>query len=156
MSEAPPAAGEQTQPVNVLVFGTSSLSAALVGDAPIEVERTEDPERAIELAPRASGPNLVIIDADRAGARELVESLARDPLVERTPVLVVGTLVSPSAAAAYVSLGAARVLPKPVSPDVLARTALELRGTGSTIPRRTRAARQPHRGRARGPDRRAK
>jgi DNA-binding response OmpR family regulator/HPt (histidine-containing phosphotransfer) domain-containing protein len=132
VSEAPPAAGEQTQPVNVLVFGTASLSAALVGDAPIEVERTEDPERAIELA-RASGPNLVIIDADRTGARELVESLSRDPLVERTPVLVVGNFVSPSAAAAYVSLGAARVLPKPVSPDVLARTALELCGTASTI-----------------------
>lgn len=132
MSEPPPPVGQQTQPVNVLVFGTSSLSAALVGDAPIEVERTEDRERAIELA-RASGPNLVIVDADRVGARELVESLSRDPLVERMPVLVVGNFVSPSAAAAYVSLGAARVLPKPVSPDVLSRTALELCGAASAV-----------------------
>ena len=124
-------ADEHVQPVNVLVFGTASLAAALGGEnSPIEVERTEDRERALELA-RVSGPNLVIVNADRPEARELVEGLAADPLVERVPVLVVGNFANPGAAAAFVALGAERVLPKPVSPDVLARTALELCSAGA-------------------------
>jgi CheY-like chemotaxis protein/HPt (histidine-containing phosphotransfer) domain-containing protein len=122
---------ERIQPVNVLVFGTASLAAALGGEnSPIEVERTEDRERALELA-RVSGPNLVIVDADRPEARELLEGLAADPLVERVPVLVVGNFAHPGAAAAFVALGAERVLPKPVSPDVLSRTALELCSSGA-------------------------
>ena len=124
-------ADQQVQPVNVLIFGTATLAAALGGEnSPIEVERTEDRERALELA-RVSGPNLVIVDADRPEARELVEGLAADPLVERVPVLVVGNFASPGAAAAFVALGAVRVLPKPVSPDVLSRTALELCSGGA-------------------------
>jgi CheY-like chemotaxis protein len=122
---------ERVQPVSVLIFGTASLAAALGGEnSPIEVERTEDRERALELA-RVSGPNLVIVDADRPEARELVEGLAADPLVERVPVLVVGNFANPGAAAAFVALGAERVLPKPVSPDVLSRTALELCSSGA-------------------------
>jgi CheY-like chemotaxis protein len=130
---------ERIQPVNVLIFGTASLAAALGGEnSPIEVERTEDRERALELA-RVSGPNLVIIDADRPEARELVEGLAADPLVERVPVLVVGNFANPGAAAAFLALGAERVLPKPVSPDVLSRTALELCSSGAA----SRGEREP-------------
>ena len=132
------AVAEPIQPANVLVFGTAALAAALGSEGPLEVERTEDREQALEFA-RVSGPNLVIVDADRPGARELVEGLAKDPLVERVPVLVVGNFANASAAAAYVSLGAERVVPKPVSPDVLARTALELCGTGA----RVRTEREP-------------
>jgi len=43
------------------------------------------------------------------------------------PIVVVGDFASPDAASSYITLGAARVLPKPVSPDTLQRTVVELR-----------------------------
>jgi DNA-binding response OmpR family regulator len=116
-------------PISVLIYGGAVLAEALGDDddeTRIERERTEDAERARELA-RIVGPDVVIVDADRPGSRELVAELVNDPLVEPAPIVVVGTLEQPEAAGSYVELGAARVLLKPCSPDTLKRTVEELR-----------------------------
>ena len=119
-------------PISVLVYGAPVLAEALADDddARIERELTDDPARARELA-RVVGPDVVIIDADRPGARDLVGELVRDPLVEPVPIVVVGTFDQPEAAGAFVELGAARVLLKPCSPDMLKRTVHELRDCAS-------------------------
>ena len=126
-----PAAGDRapsTWPLSVLIFGAQSLAEAIqaIPGTHVECERTEDLTRAREQA-RLFGPDLAIIDADRAGARELVETFAKDPLVEPVPLVVIGDFASPEAASAFVALGAARVLAKPVSPEALQRTVVELR-----------------------------
>ncbi|HEX3853164.1 MAG TPA: response regulator, partial [Polyangiaceae bacterium] len=126
-----PAASDRaprTWPLSVLIFGAQSLADAIqaIPGTHVECERTEDLTRAREQA-RLFGPDLAIIDADRAGARELVETFAKDPLVEPVPLVVIGDFASPEAASAFVALGAARVLAKPVSPEALQRTVVELR-----------------------------
>ena len=126
-------------PISVLVYGAPALADALAtedDDTRIERERTEDPARARELA-RIVGPDVVVIDADRPSARELVGDLVKDPLVEPAPIVVVGTFDQPEAAGSFVELGAARVLLKPCSPDTLRRTVQELRDRASK-PRPTR------------------
>ena len=117
-----------TWPLSVLIFGAHPLAEAIqaIPGTHVECERTEDLTRAREQA-RLFAPDLAIIDADRVGARELVEAFANDPLVEPVPLVVVGDFVSPEAAASYIALGAARVLSKPVSPEALQRTVIELR-----------------------------
>ncbi|HEX6275229.1 MAG TPA: response regulator, partial [Polyangiaceae bacterium] len=120
-------------PISVLVYGPAALADALGAEDDerrIERERTEDPARARELA-RVVGPDVVVVDADRPNARELVAELVRDPLVEPVPVVVVGTFDQPEAAGAFVELGAARVLLKPCTPDTLQRTVNELRDRAS-------------------------
>jgi DNA-binding response OmpR family regulator len=126
-------------PISVLVYGAAALADTLAtedDDTRIERERTEDPARARELA-RIVGPDVVVIDADRPHARELVADLVKDPLVEPAPIVVVGTFDQPEAAASFVELGAARVLLKPCSPETLRRTVQELRDRASK-PRPTR------------------
>ena len=117
-----------TWPLSVLIFGAQSLADAIqaIPDTHVECERTEDLARAREQA-RLFGPDLAIIDADRPGARELVETFARDPLVEPVPLVVVGDFASPEAASSFIALGAARVLSKPISSEALQRTVIELR-----------------------------
>ena len=89
--EGRPAGQSRTWPLSVLVFGPQPLAEALGGHgANVECERTEDPIRARELA-RIVGPDVAVIDADRRGARELVELFAQDQLIEPVPVLVVGS-----------------------------------------------------------------
>ena len=113
-------------PLSLLVFGAAALGEALEEDGDdggVETERTENPHKARELA-RVLGPDVIIVDADRRGARELVEGMSSDPLVEPVPLVIVGTFEHPEAASAYVALGVSRVLPKPVSPDTLRRTVL--------------------------------
>ncbi|HYJ08933.1 MAG TPA: response regulator, partial [Polyangiaceae bacterium] len=119
-------------PLSVLVFGPQPLADVLMqqGDLRVECERTEQPDKARELS-RVFGPDVAVIDADRKGARELVELFVRDPLVEPIPIVVVGDFASPELATTFIGLGATRVLPKPVSPDVLRRTVIELRDHGS-------------------------
>jgi DNA-binding response OmpR family regulator len=119
-------------PLSVLVFGPQPLADVLMqqGDLRVECERTEQPGKARELS-RVFGPDVAVIDADRKGARELVELFVRDPLVEPIPIVVVGDFASPELATTFIGLGATRVLPKPVSPDVLRRTVIELRDHGS-------------------------
>ncbi|MDC0683784.1 response regulator [Sorangium atrum] len=126
--EAAPAASIDA-PITVLVVGAAPLAEALdaaSADAgpSFEVERTDDVETAIDLA-RAFAPDLVLLDADMPGARGLAEALAADPLTDLVPVVAVGRFARPEDAAPYLALGAARALPKPVSPDALRRAAAE-------------------------------
>jgi CheY-like chemotaxis protein len=125
-------------PLTALVVGPAALADALgqgfaagiASSEPtaFEVERTEDNTVAIDLA-RAVAPDVVIVDADSTGAQQLVEALLSDPLTEPVPVLVVGRWTKPDDAAAYVALGVARALPKPVSPDALRRACAEVAAT---------------------------
>ena len=125
-------------PLTALVVGPAALADALgqgfaagiTSSEPtaFEVERTEDNTVAIDLA-RAVAPDVVIVDADSTGAQQLVEALLSDPLTEPVPVLVVGRWAKPEEAAAYVALGVARALPKPVSPDALRRACAEVAAT---------------------------
>jgi DNA-binding response OmpR family regulator len=126
-------------PLSILVYGPAVLRASLMtqeDDQQVECEVAEDSDAFRELAQRI-GPDLAVIDADLKGAKELLENLAHDPLVEPFPVIVVGTFDSPEAASGYVSLGAVRVLPKPVSPEALARAVIEAseQDTGPRGPR---------------------
>jgi DNA-binding response OmpR family regulator len=127
-----PALPARDFPLSVLVFGPQALADTLTqqGDLRVECERTEEPGRARELS-RVFGPDVAVIDADRKGARELVELFVKDPLVEPIPIVVVGDFSSPEIATTFIGLGATRVVPKPVSPDLLRRTLLELRDHGS-------------------------
>jgi len=127
----PPANADRvptTWPLSVLIFGAQSLAEAIeaIPGTHVECERTEDLMRARERA-RTFAPDLAVIDADLRGARELVEGLAKDQLVEPVPLLVIGNFSSPEAASAYLALGAARALAKPVSAETLQRTVVELR-----------------------------
>ena len=117
-----------TWPLSVLIFGAQSLADAIsaIPGTHVECERTEDLAQASAQA-RLFGPDLAIIDADRTGARELVETFAKDPQVEPVPLIVIGDFANPEAASSFIALGAARVLSKPVSPEALQRTVVELR-----------------------------
>lgn len=119
-------------PLSVMVFGATPLADVLSTsrDAHVECERTEDFSQARELA-RVLGPDVAIVDVDRRGGRELVSAIVRDPLIDPVPIVVVGTFDAPDAAAPLVALGAARILPKPVSPDTLRRTVLEVSQHGA-------------------------
>jgi DNA-binding response OmpR family regulator len=114
-------------PLSILVLGPATLQAALteVDEPLLECEVSEDPDAFRELAQRI-GPDIAVIDGDRKGAKDLLSSLHHDALLEPFPVIVVGTFEQPEAASAFVSLGAARVLPKPVGPDALQHAVLEV------------------------------
>lgn len=126
------AAPQHDFPLSVLVFGPQPLADSLMqqGDLRVECERTEELGKARELS-RVFGPDVAVIDADRKGARELVELFVKDPVVEPIPIVVVGDFASNELSTTFIGLGATRVLPKPVSPDLLRRTLLELRDHGS-------------------------
>jgi DNA-binding response OmpR family regulator len=113
-------------PLSILVYGPPALRGSLVAseEALVECELAEDAETFRELAQQI-GPDVAVIDGDLRGAKELLEALAHDGLIEPFPVIVVGTFDQPEAASSYVALGAARVLPKPVSPDALQRAVLD-------------------------------
>jgi DNA-binding response OmpR family regulator len=130
--QEPAAAPLPDFPLSVLVFGPQTLADVLMqqGDLRVECERTEDPGKARELS-RVFGPDVAVIDADRKGARELVELFVKDPMVEPIPIVVVGDFASPELSTTFIGLGATRVLPKPVSPDALRRTVRELRDHGN-------------------------
>jgi len=129
-----------TWPLSVLIFGSQGLMEAIQGvpGTHVECERTDDVSRAREQA-RIFGPDLAIIDADQGGARELVESFAKDAQSEPLPLVVVGEFTSPEAASVYLALGAARVLAKPLSAETLHRTVVELRALSAE----PRAGRDP-------------
>ncbi|MEP7122306.1 MAG: response regulator [Byssovorax sp.] len=120
-------------PLTVLVVGPTPLADALtplVADpsVDIEVERTSDNTTAIDLA-RAVAPDVIILDADRPGTKELTLALAADPLTELVPIIVVGRWSRSEEASAYVALGVARALSKPVSPEALRRAVVEVAKT---------------------------
>jgi DNA-binding response OmpR family regulator/HPt (histidine-containing phosphotransfer) domain-containing protein len=116
-------------PISVLVLGSAALAEALsagAGTAPIESERTDDAERALELA-HMIGPDVAVVDGDHPGSRDLITAMLSDPLIEPLPIVVVGSFENPETTRNFVELGADRVLPKPCSPDTLRRTVEELR-----------------------------
>ena len=105
---------------------TSAPAADAASQGPgLDVHCSEDPGSALELA-RALAPDVVVIDADVAGAQGLIEALAGGPLTGATPLVALGSWESPEQAAPLVGLGVARCLVKPVSPGTLRRACLEL------------------------------
>ena len=71
-------------PIAVLVVGDESLADALTEEGAIrarafECERTADASAAMQIA-RAFAPDLVLLDADTAGAAALVEAFLDDPM----------------------------------------------------------------------------
>jgi DNA-binding response OmpR family regulator len=116
-------------PISVLVLGSESLAEALsagAGRLPIELERSEDAERALELG-RVIGPDVAVIDGDHPGSRGLITALLSDPLLEPLPVVVIGSFEHAEGARGFVDIGATRVLSKPCSPDTLRRAVEELK-----------------------------
>ena len=124
-------------PTSVLVLGSTALAGALSeADGPsIECERFDDAPRLAELA-HIVGPDVVVVDGDLPGARDAVAKLFADELIERPPVVIVGSFAQPESTAQFVELGVARVLPKPCSPDTLRRTVAELRERSAAPPAR--------------------
>jgi CheY-like chemotaxis protein len=118
-------------PPTVLVVGASGIADAITlpiehaAENDIECERTEAAANALDLA-RALAPDVAVIDADLAGAKELIQKLARDPLTEPMPVVVVGTWSTPEEAGGWIAAGAARALSKPISPHELRSACVEL------------------------------
>ncbi len=119
--------GYRSAPISVLVFGPQTLASAFAAEvgAHFELERTQDAERFMELA-RTSAPDAIVLDLDESAAKELLAALRSDPLIERSPVIGVGSFATPEAAAVFAAAGAHRVLAKPVSPEILRRALLEL------------------------------
>jgi len=120
-SDSEPGVPPSSGPICVLVLGSSRVVAGLTASgAGVEVqtvERADDlPERALALA-----PDVVVVDADQPGCREAVEALTGAGLPEAPAIVVVGTFDAPEAAAPFAALGAARVLPRPASPEALLR-----------------------------------
>lgn len=130
-AEKPASAAAQGIPQTVLFVGPEKLAEALAKDhaegAPsfFEVERTDDLVAAPDLA-RALAPDVIVIDADRHGARELIASLLADPLIEGVPLILLGRFSRPDDAALYAALGVTRTLPKPVSPEALRKACAEV------------------------------
>jgi len=126
-------ATQPTLPPIVLVVGAAGLADVILhptdhgDDAEMECERVAEVEGALEMT-RAIAPDVVVLDADLAGAKDLVEKLARDPLTEPVPVIAVGTWAGPDEAARWLAAGCARALPKPVSPHGLRQACLLARG----------------------------
>jgi CheY-like chemotaxis protein len=118
-------------PMIALVVGPPAMAEALrfaEAGPGFEVERIDDAPIAIDLA-RSIAPDVVLIDADRDGARELVEALVADPLTQEVPILVAGSWSRPEEAGVFAALGASRALAKPISPDALRRACAEVATT---------------------------
>ena len=117
-------------PVAALLVGGESLVHALSESGPsparvFECERTDDVDRALELA-RAHAPDLAVVDTDIPRAPQLVETLLDDPLTDPVPVVVLGTFRSAEEVARFVALGVTRTLTKPISPELLRATCDEI------------------------------
>ncbi len=125
-------------PLCILAFGPPALGTSLSAaeDELVEVELAADPETFRDLAERV-GPDVAVLDGDLRETREIIDNLAHDPNLPSFPVIVVGSFDHPEAATAFVSLGASRVLPKPVGPEALWRAVLEVsqQSTGLRAPR---------------------
>lgn len=124
-AEPGPAAAARPWPLSILVVGPKPIADALVqpaadGAPAIDVERTEDGLRAIDLA-RAVAPDVVVVDVDQRGARELVIALRADPLTAGAAVVVLGTWSRAEEVSVFLAAGATRAVHKPVSPDALRR-----------------------------------
>jgi CheY-like chemotaxis protein len=134
--ENDPSATVSVCPTGVLVLGGPHLADALAmpvarGDEDgqaFEVERSDDVHLGVDLA-RAVAPDVIVIDGDLRGARELVERLVSDALLETIPVVVCLKLQRAEEAAPFMALGVARTLAKPVSPGELRRAVVAAVGS---------------------------
>lgn len=134
--EIEPVAPVAACPTGVLVLGGPHLADALAmpvarGDEDgqaFEVERSDEVHLGVDLA-RAVAPDVIVIDGDLRGARELVEQLVSDPLLETIPVIVCLKLQRAEEAAPFMALGVARTLAKPVSPGELRRAVVAAVGS---------------------------
>lgn len=122
----------QKQHVLVLVYASAAAASALFEDAgpasqhlQFEGECEESAVLIIDKA-RAYGPDLIVADLDKAGARELLDALLSDPQTERIPIIGIGKFDKPEQAASFAALGVARVLPKPMSQVALRKACAEL------------------------------
>jgi CheY-like chemotaxis protein len=117
-------------PLTVLVVGPESVAESLVEDAesrssrPLEVERTDDVQAAVDLA-RAFAPDVIVLDASAKWGDELVEALSEDPLTEAVPVVAVGELTR-DRTARLVALGVAKTIAQPYTSEVLLRALEEV------------------------------
>ncbi|OAH97952.1 response regulator [Methylomonas methanica] len=89
-------------------------------------------EKALELAMRAPGPDLVLLDIKMPGmdGYEVLRRLKTEPMTADIPVIFVTALSESADEAAGLKLGAADYITKPVNPDLLKQrimTQLELR-----------------------------
>ncbi|MCC6524350.1 MAG: response regulator [Polyangiaceae bacterium] len=115
----------------VLVIGAKAHATALEASrdersTPLfDVEHTDDAALGAELAP-ALGADVIVVDADLPGARELVAGLRRGALTKDVPVVVLGAWRHSEQAAPFLALGVARALPKPVSARALRRACRDL------------------------------
>ncbi|MBK9261235.1 MAG: response regulator [Polyangiaceae bacterium] len=115
-------------PQTILFVGPAHLAEGLATeDDPesFEIERTDDFAKAADLA-RALAPDVIVIDADKPSARQLVAALLADPMTEEAPIILLGRFVKADDAALYAALGVARTLPKPVSPSALRKAIIEV------------------------------
>ncbi len=122
-------------PQTILFVGPKQLAQGLATEddpAAFEVERTDDYAAAADLA-RALAPDVIVIDADKPDARQLIATLLADPMTEEAPILLLGRFVKTEDAALYAALGVAKTLPKPVSPSALRKAIVEV--TASYIKR---------------------
>ena len=74
----------------------------------------------------ARTPEVVIVDADDDGTMRLVERLMSSDETEAMPIIVVGKWERVEDASAFIALGVARTIPKPVSPSALRHACLEV------------------------------
>src|SRR5258708_3274293 len=79
-----------------------SLDGGAADASSIEWDRTEDVDRAAQIV-RITAPEVAIVDADHGRARELVETLVNDPLLDPIRIVAVGTIEKPDAAAALLA-----------------------------------------------------
>jgi CheY-like chemotaxis protein len=117
-------------PLSVLVVASASLGSALgaqpasAGTA-LEFHHTENASEAFPMVQTVS-PDVVVVDIDRSGGRNLIDRMLSDASVDPVHVVAIGAFERPEAAAGLVALGVARVMPKPVGPETLRRTILEV------------------------------
>lgn len=95
-------------------------------DAPgLQVERI-DPSSTSHHELRQLRPDVIVVDGDETGARRLVEQLMHHSETDAIPVVVLGSWERAEDAAAFIALGVARTLPKPVAPAELRQACLEV------------------------------
>ncbi len=131
-------------PLAVLVVGDRALASSICSAEPadrmtaIECEHTDDLATATDLA-RAFAPDVILLDADLAGADGLLDRLAADSLTAAVPVVVVGSWEFPDQAAPFLTRGVAQALARPVSSSRM-RTAIT---DAARLPRPVDTAVQP-------------
>lgn len=112
-------------PVVALVAGSDHLARAVAGtDGSVQIERSEDPARVVELALHTA-PDVIVVDGDRPWAPDLVATLGSELRVAPTPVVVVATLTDADAAARLLALGVWKAVRRPASPETLHAAARE-------------------------------